>query len=38
MITERQITDRARSEDRSVLTEIEAKQLLKQAGFSVVET
>ena len=38
MITERQITDRARSEDRSVLTEIEAKQLLKQAGLSVVET
>ncbi len=37
-MTERQITDRAKREGRSVLTEIEAKQLLKQAGVSVVET
>ncbi len=37
-MTERQITDRARSEGGNVLTEIEAKELLKQAGVSVVET
>ena len=33
-----QIIDRARSEGRNVLTEIESKELLKQAGVSVVET
>jgi len=37
-MTERGIIDRARSEGRTVLTEIEAKGLLKQAGISVVET
>ncbi len=37
-MTERQVIDRARSEGRSVLTEIEAKELLKQAGISVVDT
>ncbi len=34
----RQIIDRARSQGRHVLTEIEAKELLKQAGVSVVDT
>ncbi|MFC1987235.1 acetate--CoA ligase family protein [Chloroflexota bacterium] len=38
MTTGQQIIDRARSEGRSVLTEIEAKELLKQAGVSVVDT
>ncbi len=38
MNTGREIVDRARSEARSVLTEIEAKELLKQAGISVVDT
>ncbi len=38
MTTQRKIIDRARREDRSVLTEIEAKELLKQAGISVVDT
>ncbi|MDD5039377.1 MAG: acetate--CoA ligase family protein [Dehalococcoidales bacterium] len=38
MATERQIINRARQEGRNLLTEIEAKELLKQAGISVVET
>ncbi len=33
-----EIIDRARSEGRSALTEIEAKELLKQAGISVIDT
>jgi len=33
-----QIIERARSEGRSLLTEIEAKELLKKAGISVVDT
>ncbi len=33
-----QVLDKAKSEGRSVLTEIEAKELLKQAGISVVDT
>ena len=33
-----QVIDKAKSEGRSVLTEIEAKELLKQAGISVVDT
>jgi acyl-CoA synthetase (NDP forming) len=33
-----QIVDRARSEGRTVLNEVEAKQLLKKAGIDVVET
>ncbi len=37
-MTQREIIGRARSEGRNVLTEIEAKELLKQAGVSVVET
>ena len=37
-MAERGIIDKARSESRSVLTEIEAKELLKQAGISVVDT
>jgi acyl-CoA synthetase (NDP forming) len=37
-MTERQVIDRARKEGRSILTEIEAKELLKQAGISVVDT
>ena len=38
MATEQQIIDKARREGRSLLTEIEAKQLLKQAGVSVTDT
>ena len=37
-MTERAIIDRARREGRTVLTEIEAKELLKKAQISVVET
>lgn len=37
-MTEQQIIEKARSEGRSLLTEIEAKELLKQAGVSVVDT
>jgi len=37
-MTKRGIIDKARSESRQVLTEIEAKALLKQAGISVVDT
>jgi len=37
-MTQREIIGRARSEGRNVLTEIEAKELLKQAGVSVVDT
>ena len=38
MVTDQQIIDRARSEGRSLLTEIESKELLKQAGVSVIDT
>ena len=38
MVAERQITDKARSEGRSLLTEIESKELLKPAGISVIDT
>ena len=38
MATGRQIIDKAKSEGRSLLTEIEAKELLKEAGLSVVDT
>ena len=38
MATEQQIIDKARREGRSLLTEIEAKELLKQAGVSVIDT
>ena len=37
-MTERGIIDKVKREGRSVLTEIEAKELLKQAGVSVVDT
>ncbi|MFC1933801.1 acetate--CoA ligase family protein [Chloroflexota bacterium] len=37
-MTRREIIDKARSEGRTLLTEIEAKELVKQAGVSVVET
>jgi len=35
---EQDIIDRARSEGRNLLTEIEAKELIKQAGLTVVDT
>ena len=38
MATGKHIIDEARSEGRTVLTEIEAKQLIEQAGISVVDT
>ena len=38
MITNQQIVDTAKREGRTLLTEIEAKELLRQAGISVVET
>jgi len=38
LATEQQIIDKARKEGRSLLTEIEAKELLKQAGVSVIDT
>lgn len=37
-MTQREIIARARSEGRNLLTEIEAKELLKEAGVSVVDT
>ncbi len=37
-MTGREIIDKARSEGRAVLTEIEAKELLKQSGVNVVDT
>lgn len=38
MVTEQQIIGKARNEGRSLLTEIESKELLKQAGMSVTDT
>ena len=38
MVTALKAIDMARSEGRTLLTEIESKELLKQAGISVVET
>jgi len=38
LATGKQIIDEARSEGRTVLSEVEAKQLIKQAGISVVDT
>jgi acyl-CoA synthetase (NDP forming) len=38
VIVERKIIDKARMEGRKLLTEIEAKELLKQAGVNVVDT
>jgi len=37
-MTEQTIIETARKEDRTLLTEIEAKQLLREAGIDVVET
>ncbi len=37
-MTGQQVIDNARKEGRTLLTEIEAKELLKQAGINVVET
>ena len=34
----RQIIEKARSEGRTVLTEVESKEVLKQAGISIIET
>ena len=34
----RQIIDKARSEGRTVLTEVEAKEVLKQAGINIIDT
>ena len=38
MNTKQAVIDKARSESRSLLTEIEAKELLKQAGINVIDT
>jgi acyl-CoA synthetase (NDP forming) len=38
LVTGQQIIDKARSEGRTVLTEVESKQLLRQAGINVIET
>jgi acyl-CoA synthetase (NDP forming) len=38
LVTGQQIIDEVRSEGRTVLTEVESKQLLRQAGINVVET
>jgi len=38
LATGKQIIDEARSEGRTILNEVEAKQLIKQAGISVVDT
>jgi len=38
LVNLRKIIDRARSDNRSLLTEVEAKELLKQAGINVVDT
>src|SRR3989304_6563537 len=37
-MTGESVIDRAKTEGRKVLTEVEAKDLLKQAGVNVVET
>jgi acyl-CoA synthetase (NDP forming) len=37
-VTGRQIIAKARSEGRTVLTEVESKEVLKQAGINVIET
>ena len=38
MLTVHEIVDRARSEGRTILTEIESKQIIKQAGIDVSDT
>ncbi|MDH5695269.1 MAG: acetate--CoA ligase family protein [Dehalococcoidia bacterium] len=37
-MTKQQIIDKARSDGRVVLTEVESKEVLKQAGVSIIET
>ena len=37
-MTKHQIIDKARNEGRTLLTEIESKELLKQAGISIIDT
>jgi len=37
-MTKHQIIDKARSQGRTLLTEIESKQLLKQAGIDIIDT
>jgi len=37
-VTKQQIIDRAMSEGRTVLTEVESKEFLKQAGISIIDT
>jgi len=37
-VTKQQIIDKARSEGRAVLTETESKEVLKQAGISIIDT
>ena len=37
-MTKQQIIDRAMSEGRTVLTEVESKEFLKQAGISIIDT
>jgi len=38
LVSKQQIIDKARNEGRTVLTEIESKEVLKQAGISTVDT
>jgi acyl-CoA synthetase (NDP forming) len=38
LATKQQIIDRARGEGRTVLTEVEAKEVLKQAGINIIDT
>ena len=38
MVTKKQIIDRARNESRTLLTEVESKDLLRQAGINVTDT
>lgn len=37
-MTKQEIIDKARSEGRAVLTEIESKEVLKQAGINIIDT
>jgi len=37
-VTKRQIIDKARSEGRTVLTEVESKEVLESAGINIIET
>ena len=37
-MTKQQITDKARTESRTLLTEVESKEFLKQAGISITDT